>query len=148
MVANVAHPTIAESIATVSAALDAIKGEGAQKIRDRIALVDIRSAVEREAASIGEQHNVDEPLALLAIVVAWRLLVNATAVEDMRTATVDLARKTLTAISHGITEIKDDEVATEAINNLIKAYSAGELVTPADELILQVATMLAQNKSK
>lgn len=148
MVANVADSTIAESIASVSAALAALKQDGAQKIRERIELVDIRSAVEREASNIGEQHNVDEPLALLAIVTAWRLLVDDTPAADMRDATLDLARKALTAISHGITEIKDDAPATQAIENLIKAYSAGEVATPTDELVLQVATMLAQNKSK
>jgi len=140
--------TIAQSIANVSAALATLKQDGAQKIRNRIELVDIRSAVEREATNISEQHNVDEPLALLAVVVAWRLLVDVTPVTDMRAATLDLARKSLTAISHGVTEIKDDAIATHAIENLIKAYSAGEMATPTDELVLQVATMLAQNKSK
>ena len=148
MVANVAQSNTEDSLAQVTAALEQIKQDGAQKIRERIELIDIRSAVEREASNIGEQHNVDEPLALLAIITAWRLLVDDTPPADMRDATLDLARKSLTAISHGITEIKDDAPATQAIENLIKAYSAGEVATPTDELVLQVATMLAQNKSK
>lgn len=140
--------TTQEAIASVEAALAEIKADGAQKIRERIALVDIRRAVEQQAATIGEEHNVDEPLALLALVTAWRTIVGTVANDDMHEAVVDLARRSLAALSHGVTEIKEDEDATNTITNLIKAFSAGDLATPTDELVMRIASTLAQNSAR
>jgi hypothetical protein len=140
--------TTQEAIASVEAALAEIKADGAQKIRERIALVDIRRAVEQQAATIGEEHNVDEPLALLALVTAWRTLVGTVANDDMHEAVVDLARRSLSALSHGVTEIKEDDDATNTITNLIKAFSAGDLATPTDELVMRIASTLAQNGAR
>lgn len=137
-----------EAIARVEAALTEIKADGAQQIRERIALVDIRRAVEQQAATIGEEQNVDEPLALLALVTAWQVLVGTIDNDSIREEVVDLARRSLTALSHGVTEIKEDALATKAISKLIKAFSAGELATPTDELVMHVASTLAQNKPK
>jgi hypothetical protein len=143
-----AENTMQEAIASVEAALAEIKADGAQKIRERIALVDIRRAVEQQAATIGEEHNVDEPLALLALVTAWRTLVGTVANDDMHEAVVDLARRSLSALSHGVTEIKEDDDATNTITNLIKAFSAGDLATPTDELVMRIASTLAQNGAR
>jgi hypothetical protein len=143
-----AENTMQEAIASVEAALAEIKADGAQKIRERIALVDIRRAVEQQAATIGEEHNVDEPLALLALVTAWRTLVGTMANDDMHEAVVDLARRSLAALSHGVTEIKEDDDATNTITNLIKAFSAGDLATPTDELVMRIASTLAQNGAR
>ena len=140
--------TTQEAIASVEAALAEIKADGAQKIRERIALVDIRRAVEQQAATIGEEHNVDEPLALLALVTAWRTIVGTVANDDMHEAVVDLARRSLAALSHGVTEIKEDEDATNTITHLIKAFSAGDLATPTDELVMRIASTLAQNNAR
>ena len=140
--------TTQEAIASVEAALAEIKADGAQKIRERIALADIRRAVEQQAATIGEEHNVDEPLALLALVTAWRTIVGTVANDDMHEAVVDLARRSLAALSHGVTEIKEDEDATNTITNLIKAFSAGDLATPTDELVMRIASTLAQNSAR
>lgn len=140
--------TTQEAIASVEAALAEIKADGAQKIRERIALVDVRRAVEQQAATIGEEHNVDEPLALLALVTAWRTIVGTVANDDMHEAVVDLARRSLAALSHGVTEIKEDEDATNTITNLIKAFSAGDLATPTDELVMRIASTLAQNSAR
>ena len=140
--------TTQAALASVEAALAEIKANGAQKIRERIALVDIRRAVEQQAATIGEEQNVDEPLALLALVTAWRTLVGTIESEKMHEAVVDLARRSLAALSHGVTEIKEDADATKTIANLIKAFSAGDLATPTDELVMRVASTLAQNKPR
>ena len=140
--------TTRDAIARVEAALAEIKAGGAEKSRERIELVDIRRAVEKQAATIGEEQNVDEPLALLALVTAWRELVDTTPGAEIHDAVVDLARRSLVALSHGVTEIKEDPIATKTITNLIKAFSAGDLATPTDELVMRVASTLAQNSAR